>query len=561
VTVLDTDRIRSDEAYREELRHRCETDHFFLAEVIGFTGFKKHLHQPAVDLYFPKNRNLPIEDQHPIKNRMHLDPRHTYKTTLGKIDTAQWIITFPEIITILNESATQPLAEGISKQVASFFWQQPGKAPTPLQLLYPEITTNSRNWPEGEWNTPNHSMLEMDRTLSFTSPKSTQSGWHPWIINPDDMVEGRNSGPNATDEARRNVIDTYFVNRNLLRHGGYVNIRGTRYHPEDLYGYILENSDPAEWKMLIRGSLLVKNEQRLLQGEFPEPEELVLLFPDLLPYEKLRSMFFENYQSFMSQQMNDPYGGMVPIFDEALYTSCLCTPDRIPVLGETFICWRLPYGDNEFAEGAAAHVFGGKVYVIDTWNGIYTPTRLVEKIVKMCKRHQTAKITIEASPGAEYIEAQLKNESYRRNHPIRVIWAEFDDDNTRRERMRQLEPVMRGGRLLVSTELSKAQETRRQFLRFSMVRENGIVDAISRLSARIPASVMREEIEEEEMEYQRYNRQNIMAQMAYGAAAESIQGGMEEANEKERLMREASGYAWEKANSWGLPPMPGGLDG
>ena len=79
--ILDTDRISSDQQYRDEIRHRCLTDHFFLAELIGFSKFNRRVHQPAVDLYFPKNKNLPIEDQDPIKYRLHLDPRGTFKTT------------------------------------------------------------------------------------------------------------------------------------------------------------------------------------------------------------------------------------------------------------------------------------------------------------------------------------------------------------------------------------------------------------------------------------------------------------------------------------------------
>jgi hypothetical protein len=69
VMVLDTDRITGDKEYKADLRHRIQTDHFFLAEMLGFKKFIPRLHQPVVDLYFPKNPHIPIEDQHAIKNR------------------------------------------------------------------------------------------------------------------------------------------------------------------------------------------------------------------------------------------------------------------------------------------------------------------------------------------------------------------------------------------------------------------------------------------------------------------------------------------------------------
>lgn len=558
--------MQSDEQYKAELRHRCETDHFFLAEMVGWTAFIPHLHQPVKDLYFPKNRNISIADQHPIKNRMHLDPRFTYKTTMGKVDTLQWVLAFPELITIVNASSTQPLAEAISKQIAKFLWKPSWKAPTALQLLYPELLDTSRAEPEGKWSTPNHSELEMDATLDFTSPQTVQAGWHPWVLNPDDMAETTNSGIHATDNSRKKVISSFYTNKNTLNPQGFLNVRGTRYHPFELYGHMLDTMNPEEWKVLIRGSLLVKNGQRLMPGEFPDEDDVVLLFPEILSYDRLRTLFYEQYESFMCQQQNDPQGGSVPVFDEPLLTSSLIAPERIPVLGDTFICWRLPYGGKDFmatyAEGAAARIFNGKVYIIDAWQGQWTPTRLVEKIVRECRKHQTGQVMMEALPGTNHVEAELKNASYRKNHPLRIQWMEYEeDDNVRDTRMRQLEPMLRSGRLGMSQAMTKAQESRRQFLHFGIIPENGIVDCISRLASKIPATVMRDELEDEELELHRRRREQMMANMAWGQAAEDIQAGLIEAQRREQLKAEASQVAWEKANSFGLPPLPGGLDG
>jgi hypothetical protein len=564
--IIDTDRLRDDSEYKEELRHRCETDHLFLADMVGWTSFIPSLHQPAVDLYFPKNKNLPIEQQHPIKNRLHLDPRHTFKTTLGKVDTLQWILAFPETITIVNESSTQPLAAAISTQIAKLLWKPSYKQATRLQMLYPELVDSSKIEPEGKWSTPNHSDLEMDSTLGFTSPMTAQSGWHPWCLNPDDMVDTTNSGVHATSTARKKVIDSYYTNKNTVRFGGYINIRGTRYHPFELYGQILETMDPAEWQVLIRGSMIVNNGLRLLPGDFPDEDEVTLVFPGLLDYKRLRGLFFEHYESFMSQQMNDPQGGAVPTFDEHLYTSILTTPDRITPLGETFICWRLPYGGKPYmatyAEGAAARVFAGKVYITDCWQGIYPPSRLVEKIVRECRKHQTNKVMIEQTPGAEHIEAGLKNESYRKNQSIKLQWLEYEeDDNKRKVRLQQLETMMRAGRIAISTLAAKATECRRQFLNFGLVEENGIVDCISRLSAKIPSTVMRDELEDEEIDLARRRREDMAYSMAFGQAEQDMLAGHAEMENRESMKANASRYAWDKANSFGLPPLPGGLDG
>lgn len=560
--ILDTDRIISDGEYRNELRHRCLSDHFFLADMMGFTRFNRRIHEPAVKLYFPKNPQLSIEDQHRKKYRLHLDPRGTFKTTLGRVDSLQWVLAFPEEITILNETATQPLASAISRGIAVYLWKSKGKAPTPLQLCFPELVVEKE--PDGSWNTPVRRLGDLDTTLAFTSPKTSQSGWHPWVECIDDMVDTANSGIHASQEVRQSVIDTYNTNKNTLRHGGYINMRGTRYHPFELYGETLEKMDPEEWEVLIRGAITVRSGQRLLPGEFPEEDDVILHFPELpgMDYRSLRQKFYEDYESFMCQQQNDPQGGNVPTFDEPLYKTMEIPSERVPVIGEAFICWRLRYGGKDYmarySEGAVARIWNGKVYVIDAWQGTYTPSRLAEKIVRECKRHQTGTVMMEDLPGIQYIEAHIRNEAIRRNMSLKIQWLDFqEDDNDRFERLRNLEPQARAGRIFISTATGKSVELRRQFLNFGLVPENGLVDCISRLSSKVPVTLMRNEIDEEEEELQIQRRHEIMSQFVFGQQ----QGGVDELETRRQQEAAATAAAYQNIDNMGLTDILGGLDG
>lgn len=561
--MLDLLRVDTDQDYRNEARHRCITDHFFLAEVLGrgFDLFVPRIHQPVVDLYFPKNPGLPIEEQHKIKNRMHLDPRGTYKTTMGRVDSLQWILALPEEITILNETATKPLAEAISESIAKFFWKPKDAVPTPLQRVFPELIVEKK--PSGVWDTPVRLLGGLDNTLAYTSPRASQSGWHPWVECIDDMVDTENSGIHASDDLRQSVIDTYYTNKNTLRPGGYINLRGTRYHPFELYGDVLDKMEEEDWKILIRSAMMVKGNRKLLPGEFPDRDDVILNFPEMpgLDYRSLRQKFFDDYESFMCQQQNDPQGGHIATFDEDLYNSMLIKPERIPALGDTYICWRLPYGGKEYmaglAEGAAARVWEGKVYIIDAWSGKYTPSRLAEKIVRECREHQSGMVVTEALPGTEYMEAHIRNEALRRNVSLRLQWMDYeDDDNCRVERIKQLEPQARAGRVLISTATGKAGELRRQLCNFGLVRENGIVDCMSRLAAKVPISQMRQEIEDEEAELQIRRRHDAMYHFVYGASE-----GVAELETRERQKQEAHAAAMQAIDNMGLTDILGGLDG
>jgi hypothetical protein len=559
--VIDEKRVDTDAAYREDMRHRCITDHFFLAEIMGFTDFHPVLHAPVADLYFPKNPKVSIPEQHPIKNRMHLDPRGTFKTTFSRVDSLQWILAFPETVTILNESATQELARAVAKGIADYFCFY--KISSMVQRLFPELVVNK--WPFHSldtWSTPTHDMRDIDSTLAFTSPDSQQSGWHPWVDKCDDMVDTKNSGLHASAQSRRKVIDSHHTNKNTIRRGGYLYLPGTRYHPQDLYGETLASMDPQKWKVLIRGALTMKNGQRLVMGEFPEEDDVILNFSDLpgMDWGSMRDKFYENYESFMCQQQNDPLGGVVPTFPEAMYASCEMDPQRIPPYGgQTYTCWRLPFGGSKStqnAEGVAARVLDGRVYAIDCWSGNWMPTRLAERIVQAHRQCQADAMMIMTTPGSDFMTPLIRNEAARRNLSIRIQYAEWEENQDRRVlETKQLEPLMKVGRLVFSTGMTKAKECRRQFVQFGLVEETGIVDCVCRLADLVPISQMRANLEEEEIEIQARRRDDATINWLLD------QHGMPQVDEQLRKKAMASQQAMQKATTYQLPPMPGGLDG
>ena len=558
---IERDRIPSDDAYRADLRHRFLTDHFFAAEVCGFHDFNERAHRPAVNLYFPKNPNVAMKDQHRIHKRLHLDPRHTFKTTLKRVDRIQWIAAFPEDVTILTESSTQPLAEAVAKKTAQAFYRPIGKPAKLLHLLFPEIVVNKE--PSGTWNTPNRreeGAGDLDSTLDFTSPKSSQSGWHPFVMEPDDVEDANNSGINVDQTVRQHVIDVCDQNENLLRDGGYINICGTRYHPFDYYGKCINiaRDNPEEWLTLVRQSIKRKDGSRLVPGEFPRADECELMFPEFenLSYGMLRSKFYQNYESFMCQQQNDPQGGNLPTFDEKLYNSCLIDPDRIPLYsGEVFTCWRLPYRDKTHMEGAAAKVIDGKVYILDCWRGHYVPSRQAEKMVAEHRELQAEGMMLIATPGSFSAAAEIRNEAARRNVSLRLQWVDWEEDDDRRATaIKSLEPLMKVGRLLFSNRMTRAIECQTQFVHYGIVEENGIVECVSKFADLVPMSQLRANMQEEEIEYQRRRRED--AQMN----SFLLQQGMPEVDEQAKQKVTAHLDAMNRASSW-IPTLPGGLDG
>jgi hypothetical protein len=90
-----------------------------------------------------------------------------------------------------------------------------------------------------------------------------------------------------------------------------------------------------------------------------------------------------------------------------------------------------------------------------------------------------------------------------------------------------------------------------------LVSENGLVDCVSQLARKVPLSLLRMDIEEDEKEMQIRARNATMSHFVYGDGIPGVQ-----ALEDERAMREqASMAAMEGAMSFGLTDVLGGLDG
>jgi len=570
--IVDTDKLVSDDAYREDMRHRFLTDHFFAARMLGFEDFTERAHGPAVRLYGPKNPMLPMRAQRRKRRLIHLDPRHTFKTSLKRVDRVQWIAAFSQDVTILNQSATQPLALAVSQKTANVFWRQKGRPATIVQLMFPEAVTDAKPGfaaPDFGWDTPNRRMDgagDLDHTLAFTSPQSTQSGWHPFILDNDDVEDTKNSGIRADPEVRQGVIDTVEQNENLLRDGGYLYIGGTRYHPLDYYGKCLQQAqmNPDAWDVLVRCSVRRLDGQRILPGQFPAEDEVELLLGEFanLSYTELRDKYYQNYESFMCQQQNDPMGGSLPKFDERMYDSCLIQPDRVPLehLGSTYLCFRPQYGGKKdmmrYTEGVAVRITGERIYVLDCWQGTYTPSGLAAHIVSQQKRYGAKGVMIFQTPGSEHIGAHVRNEAARRNVSLRVQWETFvDDDHVRVAKMEALEPLLKVGRVSFSTAMTKGAECRSQFVNFGMTLENGIIECIAKLADLVPVSQLRASMQEEELEYQRRRRED--AQMNHYLSVQ----GVPVMDELARQKAEAHLAAMSKVSHRGLPRLPGGLDG
>ena len=220
-------------------------------------------------------------------------------------------------------------------------------------------------------------------------------------------------------------------------------------------------------------------------------------------------------------------------------------------------CTRVSEGcRNCYAEGVAARVIDGRVYVIDAFEGNWIPSKLAERMVLAHKKHQADAMMILMTPGSEFMAALVRNEAARKNVSIRIQWVEWESaEDLRRQEIKQLEPLMKVGRLTFSTGMGKAKECRKQFVHFGLVPENGIIECVAKLGDLVPVSQMRAALEEDELNYYRKRQDDATLNWLLDLQGRPL------VDEQAKRKVLAHQQALQQATTYRLPPMPGNLDG
>lgn len=176
--------------------------------------------------------------------------------------------------------------------------------------------------------------------------------------------------------------------------------------------------------------------------------------------------------------------------------------------------------------------------------------------MKTLKLHEPDALIIEEMPGSEYMGSIIRTEMLRRNVSLRVEWVPFEeDDHVRNQAILHLEPLMKAGRLQLSMGMTNMKECHRQFTRFGLVAQSGIIDAIRRIAENTSISLIRAQLTEEEILWQQQQRESAQWNMIFE------QQGVPLIDEEAMRIAQASTLAMNSVNEFGLPPLPGGLDG
>lgn len=490
----------TDDTVREDGRRVCMTNLLALCYTLGYCLVTPEVHREALAFFPPIDPNKTVEQlREGIKRRRSLMyPRNTYKSTLDVAYCVQMLLHYYMTIAILILSGSKELAFAFVDQVASFFAKTPNRQPTLFQALFPELCiTKPPNSGEFTAALRQSEPHIIEPAIWGNSVDSSTTGWHPDVLILDDVHNNRNS---KSYDSRVRVTKAYKLTRKILKPTGIEMKIGTPYGPGDIFNDELLTSRPGTYDRIYKPAMRLLNGERLDPNGFPEPDEVELLIPTILGYEFLREEYESDYPTFMSQYMLDSYGAAEIVFDEREVLAAMQDEDRVPLVGQPFIHFRLPCRSQKWTtvSGAVGLMHQYRMYVVDAVQGHYKPSTMARMMHDLARKHGTHEITIEESPGARSMQPVIENYALTTGWAMRIHWLEFEQDSGVRDtRIRSIEAMISSSRLLFSSAV-KTKPLLTGFIEYGMIEETGLPDVISRLAEHLPASIASEEEEPEE---------------------------------------------------------------
>jgi phage terminase large subunit-like protein len=474
---------------RDELRFRAQTDLFFLGRnVLGY-DFVERVHRPVCDFFVHKDPRRDLAEQDAVKERMLLDPRGHFKTTIDACDIIQWIICFPDIrINIM--SGKQDNAEAMLREVGDAFVVN-----EKLRTLFPEHAV-----PEGkvkdwltttEFITPARKRTRLkEPTISISSLDSVKASKHYDIIKCDDLVHEGNVG---TREQIQKTITGFNYTTQLLEPFGYRDRIGTRYDNSDLYGWTIEQVGEEQveaGKIKIPfGWVYLDNAMRIFcrrAWENAEDNQKVLLFPERFTVEWLEAQRKADEYIFNCQYLNDPTPTDAKTFTEELILKRTIPFAHIPRSGRLFQTWDLGFSNNAWSDYSvcATGLFDpmGRLFIIDLDVGRYSPYELAMHVILNYLKWRPARVGIEKAAGSPLLEPSLMllGQQYRIVLPLDWIPVK-NGKGIKEEHIGALHPLLETEKLFFSAALPHFEDLKKQFKFFPRYKHDDIPDAISML--------------------------------------------------------------------------------
>lgn len=443
----------------EETERRCgrESLYYFNKKILGYSLMERRPHE-AVARFI---QNVVTTD----KEGLILEPRGSFKTTQITQGLATWLLTCvdPNMRILLDSAVLQNSIDNLRVIKQHLANNQK------LRYLYGDLVGDY--WVNEEFTVRTRTRHDLkEPSVRCASVERVQVGPHYDVIICDDLVDKLNS---KSHDGRQSLIEHLKLLYSLLEPGGIIIVAGTRWHYDDLYGYILSN--------------MPKFARRVKSAITPAGD---LYFPERLTKKFLDSQLAtQGRDIYSAQYLNDP----APEDADSPFQRTWFKPIvTIPRNHNTFVSID-PGGEKKGSDEwvvFAAHVDEsnnkyfdrlrkGNWKMKECWNVLFN--EFVDPLNPLC-------VGLETTGGQKWLYEALMDEMKRRNKFF-MVQALAHAGDSKDYRIKRLQPQYQAGAVFHSTEMGPLED---QLLRYPKGADD-IPDAASMiLEICYPPRAMRE---------------------------------------------------------------------
>lgn len=436
---------------REYLRERSKTDLFFLCDAILRDVNNPKTPPLDINVHWDLTENAQRRD---IQKKLYLIPRGHLKSTILTVgDSIQRIVNNPNTRGLIG-SGSNSLAKGFLKEIKEHFEKN-----QLFRWLFPE-------WQSEKWEKWNEDIIRAPRDLRTSKAKehtietagtetSLTSRHYDWMKF-DDIV---NKETVTTKEQMEKTKVWYKTTFSLLEPGGTIDIIGTRWHYNDLYGDIEGNPE---------GYLIYK--RKAVENGKP-------IYPSKYSIEVLKEIRREQGSYIYSCQYdNEPVDDENAKFQRAWIQKYKALPHELDYYLTTDLA-----GDQEGNDYNVLMItgvdFNRNRYTIEYQRGHFTPGEFIKLFFMLHEKYKPRKSSIETVAYQKMLLFFLREEMRKRNYFIAITEMKRSGKQSKEDRIElRLAPVFENGAYFIGENMKEVED---ELTMFPKAKNDDLLDCMA----------------------------------------------------------------------------------
>ena len=325
-------------------------------------------------------------------------------------------------------------------------------------------------------------MISIPKQKPFTKKEATVTAYgiggnlvsqHYDLIIMDDVVN--RDFINTTEQIEKTIL-FYKDALDLLEPTGMIIIIGTRWSDADLYGWILDKSNPEQvYKSF---DIMIK---KAYEGNLETGEDLNILFPEKYTPDVLKMLKREKGPGeFSSQYQNDPLPQETAKFKQAWFKTIL--EDELKVRELNYFTTVDPaIGQKKDSDKTAIVTIA-----VDQWNNWFVvniiwdrllPNQIIDCIFSNWESFYPRKIGIEMTAYQKSLQYAIVDAMRARNIFLPIV--ELKAERSKAERIEGLIPRYANGTIYHLQQCNFREQLEDELLRFPVGKHDDIIDALA----------------------------------------------------------------------------------